>query len=423
MTLFEIVSVLLVLTALFSYVNYRLLHMPTTIGVMLMALAFSLLLIVLNSFGVSIGQADIARMLKGIDFNQALLHSMLSFLLFAGALHVNLDDLRNQKWMIAMLATGGVLATTVIVGGLTWLLLDALGVGISFIYCLLFGALIAPTDPVAVLGILKSVGVPKSLETKIAGESLFNDGVGVVVFLILLELAAGDVSPAQSAQDMVVLFAQEAIGGAVLGLLLGWVSYKLLKHIDNYQVEVLLTLALVSGGYALADRLHMSGPIAMVVAGLLIGNHGRSYAMSDTTRKRLDDFWELVDEVLNAVLFLLIGLEMLILPFTPELILAGSAAIVITLFARWTSVGTVVALMSRFRGFSQGVVPIMTWGGLRGGISVALALSVPDAPERDVLVTITYVVVVFSILVQGITLGPVVRRFSTSAGGAPSAER
>lgn len=416
MTLFDITAVLMVLTAVFSYLNYRLLHMPTTIGVMLMALLFSLLLLALEAAGLAFGQADIVHVLEGVDFNQTLLHGMLSFLLFAGALHVNLDDLSEQKWVIATLATGGVLASTFIVGGLTWLVLDYLGVGISFLYCLLFGALISPTDPVAVLGILDSVGAPKSLETTITGESLFNDGVGVVVFLIVLELASG--SHQLTVQNMAVLFLQEAAGGAGLGLVLGLVCYKALKHIDNYQVEVLLTLALVMGGYALADRLHLSGPIAMVVAGLVIGNHGRAYAMSERTRGRLDDFWELMDEILNALLFLLIGLEMLILPFTPELIVAGVVAIAIVLFARWGSVGGAVSLLSRRCAFNQGVVPIMTWGGLRGGISVALALSIPATAERDVLVTITYVVVVFSILVQGMTLGRVVRRVQPEARAA-----
>jgi len=421
MTLFEITAVLMVLTALFSYVNYRLLHMPTTIGVMLIALVFSLALIGLTASGVDVGQSDIAKMMKAIDFNQALLHGMLSFLLFAGALHINLDDLRDQKWAIAILATVGVVAATFIVGGLTWVVLNALGIQMPFIYCLLFGALISPTDPVAVVGILKTVGVPKALETKIAGESLFNDGIGVVVFIILLEIAVGGGEIA--ARDAALLFVQETIGGAVLGLALGVVSYKLLKLADNYQVEVLLTVALVMGGYALADRLHMSGPIAMVVAGLLIGNHGRAHAMSATTRERLDDFWELVDEILNAVLFLLIGLEMLILPFTPELVIAGLLAIAVSLFARWASVGGAIALMARFRSFSPGAIRILTWSGLRGGISVALALSIPEAPERGTLVTITYIIVVFSILVQGMTLGRLVRRVYPGGSGGPAHNR
>ena len=407
MTFFEITSILMVLTALFGFINYRVLHMPTTIGVMLIALIFSLGMVLLGWLGIDIGQADIERMLNSIDFNQTLLHGMLSFLLFAGAMHINFDDLKDQKWVISILATAGVVASTFIVGSLTWVVLDILGMPTPFIYCLLFGALISPTDPVAVIGILKTVGVPKGLETKIAGESLFNDGIGVVVFLILLDLAigGGDITVASVA----LLFVEEAVGGAVLGLVIGVLAYQMLKRVNNYQVEVIITLALVMGGYALADRIHTSGPIAMVVAGLLIGNHGRAHAMSDITRERLDDFWELMDEILNAILFMLIGLEMLILPFTPALVAAGLIAILITLFARGASVGGAVLFMRTFRRFSPGAIKILIWGGLRGGISVALALSIPAGPERSTLVTITYIIVVFSILVQGMTLGRLVK--------------
>lgn len=407
MTFFEITSILMVLTALFGFINYRVLRMPTTIGVMLIALIFSLGMVLLGWLDIDIGQADIERMLKSIDFNQTLLHGMLSFLLFAGAMHINFDDLKDQKWVISILATAGVVASTFIVGSLTWVVLDILGMPTPFIYCLLFGALISPTDPVAVIGILKTVGVPKGLETKIAGESLFNDGIGVVVFLILLDLAigGGDITVASVA----LLFVEEAVGGAVLGLVIGVLAYQMLKRVNNYQVEVIITLALVMGGYALADRIHTSGPIAMVVAGLLIGNHGRAHAMSDITRERLDDFWELMDEILNAILFMLIGLEMLILPFTPALVAAGLIAILITLVARGASVGGAVLFMRTFRRFSPGAIKILIWGGLRGGISVALALSIPAGPERSTLVTITYIIVVFSILVQGMTLGRLVK--------------
>jgi CPA1 family monovalent cation:H+ antiporter len=408
MTLFEITAILMVLTALFGYINYRVLRMPATIGVMFIALVFSLGVVSLGWLGVDVGQAGVAELLRTIDFNQTLLHGMLSFLLFAGALHINFDDLKNQKWAITILASLGVLASTFIVGGLTWVVLDFLGMPVSFIYCLLFGALISPTDPVAVIGILKTVGVPKGLETKIAGESLFNDGIGVVVFIILMQLALGNsnVTPGSVA----LLFIEEAVGGAVLGLVIGVLAYQMLKRVNNYQVEVIITLALVMGGYALADRIHTSGPIAMVVAGLLIGNHGRTYAMSDNTRERLDDFWELMDEIMNALLFMLMGLEMLILPFTTALLIAGLAAIVIALFARWSSVAGAVLLMRTFRPFSPGAVKILTWGGLRGGISVALALSIPEVPERSTIVIITYIIVVFSILVQGMTLGKLVRK-------------
>lgn len=398
----------MVLTALFSYVNYRFLRMPTTIGVMFIALAVSLGIVLLGWVGIDIGQLHVARILERIDFNQALLHGMLSFLLFAGAMHIKLDDLTNQKWVITLLATAGVIASTFIVGGLTWFVLDLFGIQASFIYCLLFGALISPTDPVAVIGILKTAGVPKSLETKIAGESLFNDGIGVVVFMIILELATG--GGEVTLGSVALLFVEEAVGGVLLGLVIGVIAYQMLKRVNNYQVEVIITLALVMGGYALADRIHTSGPIAIVVAGLLIGNHGRAFAMSQITRERLDDFWELMDEILNALLFMLIGLEVLIMPFTKELFIAGLLAILITLFARWASAGGAVLAMKPFRRFSAGAVSILTWGGLRGGISVALALSIPPVPERTTIVTITYIIVVFSIVIQGMTLGKLVDR-------------
>ncbi len=408
MTLFEITALLMVLTALFSFINYRVLRMPTTIGVMFIALLASLGMVALGWFGVDIGQANVAKILSGIDFNQTLLHGMLSFLLFAGAMQIKLEDLSRQKWAVAVLATVGVVASTFMVGALTWLVLAALAIPTAFIYCLLFGALISPTDPVAVIGILKTAGVPKNLETKIAGESLFNDGIGVVVFMIILQLAFG--GQGISVPGVALLFLEEAVGGAVLGFAVGVLAYQMLKRVNNYQVEVIITLALVMGGYALADHLHTSGPIAMVVAGLLIGNHGRAFAMSDITREHLDDFWELMDEILNALLFMLIGLEVLIMPFTRALLVAGLLAILIALAARWASVSGAVLLMRTFRTFSPGAIKILTWGGLRGGISVALALSIPPVPERTTIVIITYIVVVFSIGIQGMTLGKLVAR-------------
>ncbi|MGW8192868.1 MAG: cation:proton antiporter [Desulforhopalus sp.] len=403
MHLFELTAILLALTAVFSYLNYRFLHMPTTIGVMFISLALSLCFVTLRWLGMDVGESNVSAMLQAIDFNETLLHGMLGFLLFAGAMQIDFSDLSDQKWAIAIMATVGVMVSTFIVGGLTWIVLDFLEIPASFSYCLLFGALISPTDPVAVLGILKTAGVPRSLETKIAGESLFNDGIGVVIFVILLQLAQGDSDVTVSAVAM--LFAKEVGGGVLLGGVIGLLAYQMLKRVDNYQVEALITLAMVMGGYALADRVHISGPIAIVVAGLLIGNHGRAFAMSDRTRQRLDDFWELIDEILNALLFMLIGLEVLIIPFTFELLLTGVFAIVITLFARWICVGGTVAVMRPFRPFSRGVVKIMTWGGLRGGISVALALSLPGVPERPIIISITYIVVIFAIVVQGMTLG------------------
>lgn len=406
MKLFDILAVLVTLSAAFSYFNYRYIRLPTTIGVMLIALVMSLGLIAVGSLGIGIEQ-QVEQLLRSIDFDETLLHGMLSFLLFAGALHINLEDLSRQKRIIGILATGGVVGSTFLAGTLSWWTFNAMGLGLPLIYCLLFGALISPTDPIAVLSILKSARVPKSLETKISGESLFNDGVAVVVFIVLLGVVTGahEVTPA----GVVFLFAKEALGGITFGLATGALAYWLLKRVDNYQVEILITLALVTGGYALADVLHISGPISIVVAGLLIGNHGRLLAMSEKTRQNLDTFWELVDQILNAVLFVLIGLEVLVLAFTWVYLAAGLLAIPIVLLVRFVSVGLPVVILRPFRTFSPKVVRILTWGGLRGGISVALALSLPSTPPRDGILAVTYIVVVFSILVQGLTIGKLVR--------------
>lgn len=407
MSLFDILAVLITLSAVFSYLNHRYIRLPTTIGIMLIALLMSLSLIVAGKWGVGLEQ-QARLLLASIDFNQALLHGMLSFLLFAGALHVNLSDLAQQKWIIGSLATFGVVASTLLVGTSTWFILGFLEVQMPWVYCLLFGALISPTDPIAVLGILKTAKIPKSLETKIAGESLFNDGVGVVVFLVLLEIVTG--GQEVMAGDVVLLLLTETGGGVLFGLAIGWVAYQMLKSVDNYQVEVLITLALVTGGYSLAGHLHVSGPIAIVVTGLLIGNHGRLMAMSEITCAHLDTFWELVDEILNAVLFVLIGLEILVLPLSGPALLAGIAAIPLVLASRLVSVGVPVLLLRPFREFSPRVVRILTWGGLRGGISVALALSLPEGPARDLFLPVTYTVVVFSVVVQGLTIGRLVKK-------------
>jgi len=408
-------AVLISLAALFSYLNYRYLKIPTTIGIMLIALSISLGLLIADFLQLT-NLADYAeRMLRSIDFHEALMQGMLSFLLFAGALHVSLNDLFQQKWVILFLATVGILISTFLVGAMSWVVLNGLGLDISFIYCLVFGALISPTDPVAVIGILKGVGVSHSLETKIAGESLFNDGVGVVIFLVMLGIATGRYDADVSSISLLLL--QEAGGGLFFGALSGYLIFTMLRQIDNYQVEVLLTLALVMGGYALANALHISGPLAMVVAGLIIGNHGRSLAMTAKTRKHLDMFWELVDEVLNAVLFVLMGMEILVLSFKGEYLLAALVIIPLVLAARYISVGIPISLLRRFRSFSPQVVEIMTWAGLRGGISVALALSLPLGPERDVILAITYAVVVFSILVQGLTIGALVNEENEGRAG------
>jgi CPA1 family monovalent cation:H+ antiporter len=328
--------------------------------------------------------------------------------LFAGALHVDLDSLRDVKFPVGAFATIGLVVATFVTGWLFWQAASWIGFDIPFVTALLFGALIAPTDPIAVMGILKKVGAPKSLEIKITGESLFNDGVAVVVFMTILAVATGKSSPDPA--EIGLLFLKEAVGGIVVGLVLGWIVYRMLRSVDAYQVEVLLTLALVSGGYALAEVLHVSAPIAMVAAGLLIGNHGRSFAMSDRTRDHLDTFWELIDEFLNAILFMLIGMEIIVLALDLPLVLAGLLAIGCVLIGRFVSVGLTVRVMALRRQFSPGVVRILTWGGLRGGISIALALSLPASAERDLIVTATYIVVIFSVLVQGLTVGSLIRR-------------
>lgn len=413
MEILNTIAILLTLSAVFSYLNYRFIKLPTTIGIMLISLVISLFLLISGKLGFFDISQQVSALIKGIDFHTALMNGMLSFLLFAGALHINLNELSKQKWIIMILATMGVVSSTFILGGMSWIILNALELNISFIYCLLFGALISPTDPIAVLGILKTVGIPKTLEVKIAGESLFNDGVAVVIFLVLLGIATGQNEVTVSSISL--LFIQEAIGGAVYGLIIGGLCFYMLRSVNNYQVEILLTLALVMGGYALATALHISGPIAMVVAGLLIGNHGRVLAMSKSTREHLDTFWELIDEILNAVLFLLIGLEVLILVYHTEYFLAALAIIPVALLARYISVSIPIHLMKNVRDFSPGVKRLMTWGGLRGGISVALALSLPQGIEREVILAVTYALVIFSILVQGLTLGSLVKHVQREA--------
>lgn len=407
MDVFEIFAIIISLTAGFSYLNYRILKLPVTIGVMVIALVTSLLLHGIDFLGFHL-EEQAAAWLQSIDFNKTLLHGMLSFLLFAGALHVNLHDLFDQKWAIGSLATLGILLSTFLVGTFTWWVLALVGLPLPYLACLVFGALISPTDPIAVLGILKHANAPKSLEVKITGESLFNDGVGIVVFIILAELAAG--THALTMGHVLGLFAQEAVGGVLLGLGLGALACSLLRSIDQYQIEVMITLAIVTGGYALASAWHLSGPIAVVVAGLMVGNHGRAHAMSDTTREHLDMFWELIDEILNAVLFVLIGLEVLVLTFPYQQLLAGVFVIPLILLSRLLAIGAPMSLLRLVRSFTPGAVWLMTWGGLRGGISVALALSLPPGLERDVIVTMTYVVVVFSIVVQGLTMETLVKR-------------
>ncbi len=423
MSLFSLISLLIALAAVSSYINYRFIKLPTTIGVMLVALVASLVLILAAPYTGGFRE-QVALQVKQINFDQLVLHGLLAFLLFAGSIHVNLEEL-GQEWLpIFLLAVVGTLVSTAIVGSLTWLLLNWLGVGIPFLHAMLFGALISPTDPIAVLGIMKSVGAPPQLEVQMAGESLFNDGVGVVVFLLLLEIsglagggsgATGAAAEPFGALDIARLFFQEVGGGLVIGLLAGYIAFQMLKSVDKYQVEVLLTLALAMGLYSLADSLHLSAPIAAVVAGLFIGNEGRASAMTDKTRMNVDTFWELIDEILNVVLFLLIGLELLVIPLESRLLLAGAITIPVVLLARWLSVAGILGSLGRFRNLARGAIPVLTWGGLRGAISVALVLSLPSHDSRSVLLVLTYCVVVFSILVQGLTLGRVIRRTTKTA--------
>jgi len=405
----DVAALFLVITALLAYLNQRFIGMPTTIGVMAAALALSLCLVGLNALGVAEGLLRYEQsLLRSVDFHEVLMQGMLSLLLFAGALHVDLSELKAYRWPVIALAVLGTTLSTLVVGFGMWLALPWLGMQVPLMYCLLFGALISPTDPIAVMGILKSAGAPQELELVIAGESLFNDGVAVVIFSLLLGVLASGTTP--TAGHALELLLREAGGGLVFGFVLGYVTFRLLRSVDNYQVEALLTLAAVTGGYSLASHLEVSGPLAMVVAGLMIGNHGRALAMSDTTRRYLDMFWQLLDEILNAVLFVLIGMEVLLVVFSFTELMAAGLAIVVTLLARLLTVGLPVKwLQAPFR-LPTGSWKVLTWGGLRGGISVALALSLPAGAERDTIVTLTYGVVVFSILAQGLSIGHVSRK-------------
>lgn len=410
MTAFYTGVICLCITACFAYINKRFIGLPATIGVMFVALLLSLLLIALNALGVTELLVYERRLLANIDFADLLMDIMLSMLLFAGALHVKVTDLRAHKWRVGLLAVFGTLLSTAIVAALSYAALQWLGFDIAFIWCLLFGALISPTDPIAVMGILKSAGAPKSVSTVISGESLFNDGIGVVLFVLLLEiLRLGELPSAWQAAE---LFVVEAGGGLVFGLILGWLGFRLMRSIDSYQEEVLITLALVLGGYSLATYWHLSGPLAMVIAGLMLGNHGRQYAMSDQTQQYVDLFWELIDEILNAVLFVLLGLEIVILSVNGNMLLASLLGIVIALFARFVAVSSVMTVLRRDMVLPEGSWKVLVWGGLRGGISVALVLSLPAGNERELLLTMTYAIVLFSIMVQGITIGTLAKRLS-----------
>ena len=401
--MFDIIAICLVTSALLAYINHRLFKLPTTIGVMVGALALSLALIGLDAVGVGHHLRVAEQSLIGsIDFGDVLLQGMLSLLLFAGALRLNLGDLRTYRWQIIATAVCSTIASTVLIGVTVWWLLPYAGIHLDLLYCLVFGALISPTDPVAVMGILSSARAPRNLEVVIAGESLFNDGIGVVLFALLLSAATTGTLPGW---DQVILaLLREAGGGLAFGFILGYFTYRLLKSVDQYQVEVLLTLAAVVGGYASASHLGISAPLAMVVAGVMIGNRGRADAMSETTRRYVDMFWELIDDILNAVLFVLIGMEVMLITFPDHLLSAAAVVIGATLLARFLTVGAPVAMLHKAFNLPRGSWVVLSWGGLRGGISVALALSIPTGSARDVILALTYCVVVFSILIQGLTV-------------------
>lgn len=409
----EIISIIIVLAAIFAYINHRWIKWPPTIGIMVLSLICSLLLVIFGSSHSLLSEKAV-KLATSIDFQDVLMNFMLSFLLFAGAIHIDAGKLKKERWPILILSTLGILISTFFVGGAVWFLFGLFHTPIPFIYCLLFGSLISPTDPIAVLAILKDAKIPSSLELKISGESLFNDGVAVVVFITIAEAArsgGGDVS----VMSVGKLLLQEAVGGLLFGALLGYIGYYTIRSIDDYKVEVLITLAIVMGGYLVASYLHISGPLAMVVAGIICGNKVSDEALSDLSRDYLGKFWELIDEILNAILFLLIGLEMLIIKINPVILIIGAICIFIVLLARWLSVWFPILLLRYKLKFEKHAVAILTWGGLRGGLSVALALSLSPGMHRDEFVLITYIVVIFSILVQGLSIGPLAKRLQKSS--------
>ena len=405
MTDFQIATILVTLTAALAYVNAKVLKLPSSVGLMATALLGSVALLVLDATGVLAISPHVRELVARLDFGNTLLHGMLGLMLFAGALHIDVGDLGAERWTVGSLALIGTVASTAIVGVATYVVLALLGHQIRWIDALLFGSLIAPTDPIAVLGMLKSAGAPRNLETRIAGESLFNDGVGVVIFTVLLAFESGQ---GVSAADAGALFVREALGGAVFGLATGYVALRLLRTIDDYSVEVLITLALVLGGYAAAEALHLSAPIGAVVAGLVIGNKGRA-SMTDVTRAHVDMFWKLIDEILNAMLFLMIGIAIMLVPVSWAVAGAAALAIPVVLAARLLSVTGVMALFPAMRRSIPHSVVLLTWGGLRGGLSIAMALALPEMGAHDLILVMTYTVVAFSILVQGLSFGPLLR--------------
>ena len=410
-SIFNLIALLVTLAAVFGYINRRWLRFPHTIGLLIIALTVSLIVLLVDAVlpQLSLG-SSVRGTLADIDFEDTLMDGVLSFLLFAGALHVDLESLWNRRWTISLLATAGIVLSTAIVSSLMFFGFRLFGFEVPLPYCLVFGALISPTDPVAVMGILKEVKIPETLEAKIAGESLFNDGVGVVLFTVLVSLATGTAGHGgASVSGVAGLVATEVVGGMILGFAAGYGAYRAMRTIDQHTVEILITLALVMATYGVAKELHISGPIAVVVAGLFIGNHGKRFGMTETTREHVETFWEVLDELLNSLLFLAIGFEVVAVTITGQIIGVGLLAIPVVLLARWVSVGGSITVLGLRQKFTQGAIPVLTWGGLRGGISVALALSLPPSPWKPILLATTYGVVIFSIVVQGLTVKRVVR--------------
>ncbi|WP_033959771.1 cation:proton antiporter [Psychroserpens jangbogonensis] len=414
MDYFAIASILIVLSALFGYINVRFLKLPITIGLMVITIVFTIIIVAIGQFDDTLYLRE-KELISQIDFETVLLDIMLSFLLFAGALHTNFNQLKIQRGPVLVFATLGVLVSTFLVGIFMYYMFGLFGFHINFIYCLLFGALISPTDPIAVLGILKKANAPKKLEAKIVGESLFNDGVGVVIFLTIFSIAKSP-NAAIDVSEIVQLFGIEVLGGIGLGLILGYVTYKLLKSIDNYEVEVIITIATVMGGSLLAHKLHMSAPLAMVTAGLIVGHDTiRNSSMSEITEAYVDKFWELIDVLLNTVLFVMIGMEMLVLNFELDYIISGLIAVPLVLFSRYLSLWLPIKFYAKKLQFVPNTNLIMTWGGLRGGISIALALSLTQEMHRELFLVITYIIVVVSIIGQGLTVEPIIKRLTKNA--------
>ena len=409
LSLFEIASLLLALSAFFGWINHVFFKLPHTIGLLVISLFASLSMLLAEQFYPSLGLTTTFQSIIGqIDFYSTVMEGMLAFLLFAGALHVNFEKMADQKWPILLMATFGVVLSTFIVGTGFWLLAGLFGISIPFAWALVFGALISPTDPVAVLSLLKSVDIPQTLEAKIAGESLFNDGVGVVVFTIVVAIAVGEGQGGVDFAHIAELFVVEAIGGAILGLLTGWIAYRAMAHMDEYTLEILISLGIVAATYAIALRLHLSGPIAVVITGLLLGNRGKAVGMSEKTAEHLFSFWHLIDEILNSVLFLLIGLEILIVAIDPSFGWLVVLTIPLVLAARFSAVSIPIILLYKFQTFTRGSVTVLNWGGLRGGISVALVLSLPDNESKPLLLTATFAVVLFSVIIQGLSVKKVI---------------